>query len=94
MKTKWTTSGNAYRFFPLIAVILTIACISCDKTENDHIEGRYFEELGVITEFFHVYPSGSDVMPLAEMLHWSSLLAQFKPPQLTALNLFPLMALT
>ena len=62
MKTKWTTSGNAYRFFLVIAVILTITCISCENPPIIPSVGNInYNDEGVITESFKVDPSGSDV---------------------------------
>jgi hypothetical protein len=62
MKTKWTISGNAYRFFLAIAVILTITCISCENPIIDPSEGNMdYNDEGVSAESFKVYPSGSEV---------------------------------
>lgn len=63
MKAKWTTSDNVNRFIPIIAVILTLTCISCSENppgtpleeEVSYIDGN------IITEYFKVYPTGSTI---------------------------------
>ncbi len=63
MKAKWTTSENANRFIPIIAVILTFACTSCSENPlgSPADEEVSYDNGSIITEFFKVYPAGTTI---------------------------------
>jgi hypothetical protein len=63
MKVKCSTSEIACRFFILIAVILTLTCISCSENPPgiNYVEEVSYDDGKIITEFFKAYPSGTTI---------------------------------
>ncbi len=62
-KEKWTTSENANRIIPIIAVILTLTCISCSENPlgTPFKEEVSYLDRNIITEYFKASPSGSTI---------------------------------
>ncbi len=62
MKAHCTTSRNAYRFFPVIAVILTFCCISCSENPPGiPTDDVTYNDGSVITEYFKANQAGTTI---------------------------------